>query len=439
MTVTCGTLRLSPGREYRIAIDPDDADPIGRAIAGSYYEFSPAQLLLWDILREGDRVVDLGAHIGTFALGAGALGCRVLAVEAAPRNVALLEAGIRENGFDHVEVVPAAVSDRPGALRFVANGPFGQVCDDDYPGPSIEVPAVTLDDLLSRLGWDGVDYLKIDVEGAEFAAFRGMSQLLSRPDAPAIVYESNGHLLQSHRLSSTHLVAVLETFGYRSYSVEKGVLRPFATADLQIRTVVDYVAVKDPPGIPALVARAPGWKIGVPRGREEAVEEVLAEAAIEITAHRAYLASALARADAELLADERVRRTVEELAGDADPAVRELAARALDRSARPRGPSGPAPRKTPPGVEESPESLEAVAAAFERRLAERSRLLQRLVTEVCDDDVLVMSCLETGSRPPFAGDRGLRRWVETTELTSSDVETTMKELWRGVTRPDDEA
>ncbi|MDQ5871090.1 MAG: FkbM family methyltransferase [Acidobacteriota bacterium] len=432
MPVIAETVRLIPGLEYRIAIDPEDADPIGRAIAGRYYEFSPAQLLLWDLLRKGDRVVDLGAHIGTFALGAGALGCRVLAVEAAPRNVALLEAGIRENGFDRVEVVPAAVSDRPGVLRFVADGPFGQVCDDGYPGPSIEVPAVTLDDLLSRLGWDGVDYLKIDVEGAEFAAFRGMSQLLSRPDAPAIVYESNGHLLQSRGLSSTHLVAMLETFGYRSYAVEKGTVRPVATGDLQIRTVVDYVAVKDPPGIGALVARAPGWELGLPRSPWQAVEEVLAEAAIEISAHRAYLASALARADAELLADDRVRRTVAELSRDADPVARELAARALDRVARRHERSDSAPANGPPGEEDSREALEALVATLELRLAERSTLLQRLVTEICDDDVLVMSWLESGSRPPFAGGRGLRRWVETTELTSADVETTMKELWRSV-------
>jgi hypothetical protein len=74
--------------------------------------------------------------------------------------------------------------------------------------------------------------------------------------------------------------------------------------------------------------------------------------------------------------------------------------------------------------------LTARTAALERLLEERSKTLRRLAREICDDDVLVMSWLESGSSPPLAGDRGLRRWVETTSLTSADVESTMEELWR---------
>jgi hypothetical protein len=76
------------------------------------------------------------------------------------------------------------------------------------------------------------------------------------------------------------------------------------------------------------------------------------------------------------------------------------------------------------------ERLSARVAGLERRLADRSRLIRRLAREICDDDVLVMSWLAAGSRPPIGGNAGLRRWVETTELTAADVETTMKELWR---------
>jgi hypothetical protein len=74
--------------------------------------------------------------------------------------------------------------------------------------------------------------------------------------------------------------------------------------------------------------------------------------------------------------------------------------------------------------------LEARVADLERRLSERSRFIRRLARELCDDDVLVMSWLASGSEPPISGVRGFRRWVETTELTTADVETTMEELWR---------
>ena len=419
MSLIFHPLRPIPGLEYRVAIDPDDSDPIGLAIVAGYHEFSPSQVFLFDLLRKNDRVVDLGAHVGTFALGAAALGCDVVAVEAAPGNVRLLEAGIRENNFDRVRVISAAVSDRPGALRFVADGPFGQVCGDDYNGPCIEVPAVTLDALLAEVGWDRVDYVKIDVEGAEIAAFRGMSELLGRNDAPAVVYESNGHILESRGLSSTHLISMLETFGYRSYAVEKGTVRPIAPQEVQIRTVVDYVAVKDPPGVESLLARVGGWRLNGPSSVDDQADEVVAEAALDILAHRAYLAAALARADRELLSEPRVFRTIQQLERDDVEEVRDAARRAGARA-----------RST-----ESRETLARLGLAaqverLEQGNAERSRLIRRLAGELCDDDVLVLSWLATGSRPPISGDRGSRRWVETTDLTGADVETTMRELWR---------
>ncbi len=53
-----------------------------------------------------------------------------------------------------------------------------------------------MDGLLGRLGWDRVDAVKLDVEGAELAAIRGMAGLLSGPNAPIVLYESNTHTLQ---------------------------------------------------------------------------------------------------------------------------------------------------------------------------------------------------------------------------------------------------
>jgi FkbM family methyltransferase len=419
MSVIFHPLRPLPGAEYRVAIDPDDSDPVGLAIVAGCHEFSPSQLFLFGLLRKNDRVVDLGAHVGTFALGAAAVGCDVVAVEAAPKNVSLLEAGIRENSLERVRVISAAVSNRPGTLRFVANGPFGQVCGDDYAGPCIEVPAVTLDRLLSEVGWDRIDYVKIDVEGAEIAAFRGMSDILGRKDAPVIVYESNGHILESHGLSSTHLISMLETFGYRSYAVEKGTVRPVGPREVQIRTVVDYLAVKDPPGVEPLVARVPGWRVNGPASVDERVDEVAGEAALDVPAHRAYLAAALARADGELLSDSRVLHTIQQLERDDDEEVRDAARRAGTRARS-------AERR------ENLARLELVARVerLEQGNVERSRLIRRLADEVCDDDVLVLSRLATGSRPLISGARGSRRWIETTELTSADVETTMRELWR---------
>ena len=54
---------------------------------------------------------------------------------------------------------------------------------------------MTVDSVLEDLEWDYVDLIKMDIEGSEVAAVRGMKNLLSKPSAPPILYESNGHTL----------------------------------------------------------------------------------------------------------------------------------------------------------------------------------------------------------------------------------------------------
>jgi len=69
-----------------------------------------------------DLVVDLGAHVGVFALAAAAAGCRVLAVEASQANARLLEASAARNGFEHLRIVQAAASDQRRRLAFCPEG-----------------------------------------------------------------------------------------------------------------------------------------------------------------------------------------------------------------------------------------------------------------------------------------------------------------------------
>src|SRR2546427_5264926 len=75
----------------------------------------------------GDVVVDVGAHIGRYALRAAARASKVIAVEPDPSNFSLLERNVRLNGFSNVVLVPHALSSRPGtqALWLAASGDTG--------------------------------------------------------------------------------------------------------------------------------------------------------------------------------------------------------------------------------------------------------------------------------------------------------------------------
>lgn len=78
--------------------------------------------------------------------------------------------------------------------------------------------------------------------------------------------------------------------------------------------------------------------------------------------------------------------------------------------------------------------LEGRVAELERLLAARSQLLRELSQELCNDDVLSLSRLASGLAPLTRAAFGLHEWRETTSLTLGDVEKTMDQLWRSVSR-----
>src|SRR2546428_12593170 len=100
--------------DYTFAVDADNLDPIEQEICAGIWSPTPALAWLLSVLRPGDRVLDLGAHIGTFSLPAAAAGAQVTAVEASPRNGYLLRAARDQNGFATLDIIERAVDAAPG-------------------------------------------------------------------------------------------------------------------------------------------------------------------------------------------------------------------------------------------------------------------------------------------------------------------------------------
>jgi FkbM family methyltransferase len=252
------TLRVARGIQFAIAIGNEatpENDPVAAAYwAGSIAPLSPLLDIALAVLQPGDRVLDLGAHLGGFALTAAALGCEVVAVEASPRHAALLQVSADHNRFTHLRVVHAAVGDRSGSVEFSSHGPWGHVATPATGMPAVTVSAVRIDDLMADRGWEGARFVKLDVEGSEVRALLGMSRLLGRPDAPLIFFESNRHTLGFYGQSHHELKAQLRGFGYVVHALTPEGLRPTEEGDEQLETVCDYVAAKQLP--PHLAA----WK-----------------------------------------------------------------------------------------------------------------------------------------------------------------------------------
>lgn len=255
-------LRVARSVRFGIAIGNEataENDPVAAAYrAGSIAPLSALLDIALTVLQPGDRVLDLGAHLGGFALTAAAFGCEVIAVEASPRNAALLQVSAEHNRFTHLHVVHAAVADRSGSVEFSSHGPWGHVATPATGMPAVTVSAVRVDDLLADRGWDGARFIKLDVEGSEVRALLGMPQLLGRPDAPLIFFESNRHTLAFYGQSHHELKAELRRHGYVVHALSPEGLRPTEEGDEQPETVCDYVAAKELP--PRLAAWKPATR-----------------------------------------------------------------------------------------------------------------------------------------------------------------------------------
>ncbi len=248
------------GISFQIALAAEANDPVSGAYrTGRLEPIAPLVELARRLLQPGARVLDLGAHVGGFALTAAALGCRVIAVEAAPRQVEVLRAAVLGNGFTQLHVVHAAVGDQGGMVDFSCHGPWGHVACAATRMPARRVPAVRVEDLLAEAGWSGVDFVKMDVEGSEVRALHGMANLLRRGDAPPLYFESNRHTLAFYGESPESLKALLRGLGYRLYRVRWRGLMLEREESEQDEVVADFLAVKHLPA-PLRAWRRGRWR-----------------------------------------------------------------------------------------------------------------------------------------------------------------------------------
>lgn len=166
-------------------------------------------------IKEGEVVVDIGAHIGAFALYAsrrvGPAG-RVIACEPSPDSLELLRENVARNASGRVTVFGCALADKAGTVTlYVGEGVDGNPAADTLVASAgrrpVAVEARTLDALLEGEKVERIDHLKIDVEGAELQVLRGAALTLER--ARRVILE-----IHPPRASLAEVRAVLEPLGF---------------------------------------------------------------------------------------------------------------------------------------------------------------------------------------------------------------------------------
>jgi FkbM family methyltransferase len=116
------------------------------------------------------RILDLGANIGMAAVYLHRLfpEAEFACVEPSPQNIPLLKRALELNGI-RSRVIEAAVGAESGTinLHVSAKPDCTSVYSVEDPLSVVAVPLISVREVLEQVKWDGVDLLKIDIEGSE--------------------------------------------------------------------------------------------------------------------------------------------------------------------------------------------------------------------------------------------------------------------------------
>jgi FkbM family methyltransferase len=181
------SVRLSHGKSFRMQSH-------GHQIENNLYWYGkfghePETFIPWLLAAETAHVVlDIGANTGLYSLGAAAQNpsAVVYAFEPLPRVANLARENFRLNKNFRITVVENAVADVSSTVTLYDPGgdqPASASLRKDFISSNkstILVNAIRIDDFVAEQKLDSVDLIKLDVEGVEELALRGMRETIAK-------------------------------------------------------------------------------------------------------------------------------------------------------------------------------------------------------------------------------------------------------------------
>ena len=210
-------LHFAPG--VRLDLQPTDVSHALIALTGLYE--TEVSRRVTALGRRGGRFVDVGANYGYYTCLWVAANDRnfSVALEPSPRNFGPLIANIRKNRFDDRVIVREVAAGKVDGVVAFFNGSEEQTgwggLGPEGSRNDINVPCAQIDTMLVGLGWEWVDAMKIDVEGADAWVLEGAQSLLRSQRIRHIFFEENPIRMQRLGIKHGSAQRFLERLGYR--------------------------------------------------------------------------------------------------------------------------------------------------------------------------------------------------------------------------------
>ena len=196
---------------HRIKIDAGDFSVSEQLIMGKYETFEAG--LLDALIRERDTVIDMGANIGYFTTMFATLAKsgRIFAFEPSPGTFSILRQNMEQ--FSHVIPHQLALGESDGVVKLYLND-YNHGDNRIFPSfgvHGIDVPIRKLDDVLPQVT---ADFVKMDIQGSEVYAMRGMRGIFSRSQSMYMLVEFWPEGLRRAGASIEEFVQIIEQEGF---------------------------------------------------------------------------------------------------------------------------------------------------------------------------------------------------------------------------------
>jgi len=206
----------------------DSEDSINFAMTDMEHEFYELSLFKEE-LNEGNFVLDIGANIGLYTLAASKIvndSGFVFSFEPDPKSFANLKHNIERNMIQNVVLINKAVSSNTGSAHlFCSTSKTHRVFNyltrnEGSSEQTIDIKTISLDDFFKTRS-QKVDVIKIDVEGWEFEAFKGMTNLIKTNSTLKIFLEFNPYTLTRSATNIPEFINFLHSSGFIFYNINE--------------------------------------------------------------------------------------------------------------------------------------------------------------------------------------------------------------------------